>query len=827
MLVEANYENTFQKYEDSIDELMDLNNESLNEANTRSRIIDKIFCDILKWENRNINREEHISGLYIDYVFESNKSKFLVEAKKNGKYFYVPVTNKKINIYKNFSSDEDTKNAINQAVKYCNEKGLSIGCITNGSQIIAFNTNLNTKYNGLVFNGFEDIKKHFLLFYNIFSPYAETKKSINEILSDENNYIRDVPQYQNKVSNILDNPNERINRNPINQYLGRVIDEYFSDITINSDKKVFEELYCSDKNIPNYDKRLLNYFYDHLPKLEVPVLPDDQFEQGFNFKRKQMNDALTTKSDVMLIIGGAGVGKTTFIYRFFNYILNEKVKENIVWLNINLLEEGSETFNVKEFILKSCLKEIRSKYSDFKIDEYEVLKEIYATEIGRMKNGSLKRLYESNQTKYEEMISEFLFEKQSNESEFALSALKYIGNKTLFKKTICITVDNADQKNINIQIECFKTVYDLSLKFNCLIILSLREETYWKLKDVKPFDAYSSSAYHISAPKINEAILRRIKAASKNNGKTEISIENNGKNVVIEMSKFLDIVSASLFRDERHPNYRVFRDLSTNNLRYALNLFTTFLTSGHTNTNEYINIYLTSGEYFIPNHAIIRSLALGDFKYYRSEYNNIGNLLKFSNDGFFSHFTKLKILESLDVCIGMSSSYGKGFITTSSLYSKMHYLFNNDNSFYDVLLELIERRLIETDFGFENPKGSKYIRLTSAGHYYFNELIYKFAYLERIVEDTTIKSREYFTEIEDLTNKIIFQESNQIGKSYIVPSRTERVKKFIEYLEDEEKKDNMFLSNSGFAFNFVEKIKKEFEDEQLRIYGLKNTTNNI
>ena len=59
-----------------------LQNEPLTETDTRSKIIDKIFCEVLDWTEESIDREGHIESGFYDYCFKIPGFGFIVEAKK-------------------------------------------------------------------------------------------------------------------------------------------------------------------------------------------------------------------------------------------------------------------------------------------------------------------------------------------------------------------------------------------------------------------------------------------------------------------------------------------------------------------------------------------------------------------------------------------------------------------------------------------------------------------------------------------------------------------------------------------------------------------------
>ena len=60
------------------------NEKTLNEATTRSRIIDTVIYDILAWPKNKVIHEESINEGYIDYTLknDSNDNNIIIEAKK-------------------------------------------------------------------------------------------------------------------------------------------------------------------------------------------------------------------------------------------------------------------------------------------------------------------------------------------------------------------------------------------------------------------------------------------------------------------------------------------------------------------------------------------------------------------------------------------------------------------------------------------------------------------------------------------------------------------------------------------------------------------------
>lgn len=817
--IEVDLSKALQIFELNRDRLLSYEDNLLNETDTRRKIIDFLFEEILLYDKDCIQREEHYKSGgeegYIDYIFETDRNFFLIEAKRNGYYFNIPNRIKKASSKGILSNDENTKRALEQARKYCINKNISVGCISNGVQLIVFLCHsLEKKYDAYIFNGYDDIMKDFIKFNNIFGPYSNAELALNNILDNGNNNIREVPQFQKKILSALYDADKQLNRNPIYSHIEPVMDLFFSDLTSSKSIKYLNECYYTQENTEKNDTRLKDIFMDRIPHINLPVQDASNLIRDFENKRNILKkEPLISKEEVLLVVGGVGAGKTTFLYRFFNYILPEESKKNLVWIHIDFIEESSEDINVKEYIYKECLKQLREEYSNLEIDKYEMLTQIYGAEINRLKEGALKTVYLNNRSMFDSKISDLLYEKVKNEIQFTEDVLRFYSTDPIFYKNICITLDNADQKSEKFQVNCITAAYDIAKRINCIMLLSMRESSYWKLKNVEPLDAYRGNAYHVSAPSISSALGKRIDVASKEFNKEEILIESNGKRYVIKIKDFLLMLKNSIFI-ENGATEKLFDYMSANNLRFAMEMLKTFLISGHTNTEEYIKTYFTTGDYIIPYHAFIRSIALGDFKYYHSDKSIFINIIEKDYDGFYSHFTRARILKYLDDRITISSYAGKGLLEVNSIFNEFRCICNNIDNFKQIINTLLSKRLIITENGFVNDcYDSKYIAISSTGHYYLTEMIYEFSYLERLCEDTSINSQIYFEKIKEYTFNI---EKTSRGRKQM-ELRVERLEVFLDYLKKEEEEEKIYISNSSINYLFVEDIIKNFNEERRNI----------
>ena len=94
--------------------------DSLNEADTRAKIIDSILKDCLGWSERDIKREDHVHVGYTDYqLLVDGSLRLIIEAKKAGEYFEIPTdsTRRTFKIDGVLSTIRNLADAIDQVAK--------------------------------------------------------------------------------------------------------------------------------------------------------------------------------------------------------------------------------------------------------------------------------------------------------------------------------------------------------------------------------------------------------------------------------------------------------------------------------------------------------------------------------------------------------------------------------------------------------------------------------------------------------------------------------------------------------------------------------------
>lgn len=354
-----------------------------------------------------------------------------------------------------------------------------------------------------------------------------------------------------------------------------------------------------------------------------------------------------------------------------------------------------------------------------------------------------------------------------------------------------------------------------------ITVLALREESYYTASLQKTLTAYTNRKFHIASPRFRRMIDSRIRFAleilEKQKGPIEYIL---GDGIPIDrsaISDFLRIVETSIF--EQNLNIaRFIEALCFGNMRLALDMFTMFMTSGVTDVDKMLNIYRRSGAYFVAFHEFVKSIMLGERRYYKDQASFIGNVFDCGAERNASHFTSLRVIRALLLRRGESTREGQGFVEIGQLVSMAEDIFDNREDLLRCLTRLVSRQLIESNTkSTDTIAGASHVRVTSAGWYYSRFLVKAFSYLDLVLQDTPFndagvehKLRSYVDQVDNLSDR----EDQKLERMQV---RFARVREFLDYLHKEEQREEreFELAKRGgiWADRFVPRIRAQIERE--------------
>jgi len=762
----------------------------ISEADTRSKMIDLIFKDCLGWSESDIVREKSVDGGFVDYIFSiEGLPRFVVEAKKSGVCFEVPLSFKggKYKLNAAISREKDIMKAIEQAQKYCNEKGMNYGIISNGHQFVIFEAFVTGKEwrkgNCIVYKSLKDIEENFIKFWNTLSKNAVRLNSLRESLSGEIGgikYDRPLDKIHNKDGKLV--------RNHLAGILVPFMRYIFEEITDDSKIDILDRCYVYNKSYQTTDKQIKSLFVDRLPpqsdKYKIENLMEGKDSAGnFQVNFYKCADYLQQEEPegpISLLLGGVGSGKTTFIHRFFKIILIPE--EKVLWFYVDFRTASPQLQDFRNFILDEIAKYFEKKYAN------------------RLK----------------EKLKDFDLQKIDHTIE---GLTKLFAILRILGYTLSIIVDNVDRTyplSPETQHEVFLETQYLTDTLKTITILSLREESFFKSKLSGVFDAYYIRRFHVVSPNFHELLANRINYLLEilDLPATEIAKKIRTPRSLLErelrdLKIFFRIIRDSFKTPTGKPKYiaQFIQSLAGSDMRRALDLFNLFLISGNTKVYEMINKFKDTGFYQISSHQILKSIILGESKYYSSTRSHVMNIFDVNIGYTNSHFLHLKILKYARDRMQFETSMGRGYLSIGKLKEEAEKISISGEAIEDSLTRLARFKLIVFDHQDpEEVKTASYFAITQTGIYYLEELSRRFVYLDHVWMDTPVAD-------DNLEKELRYSiRATEMDKRF---SRTE---KFLDYLEkmeriDFETKPFYYKSELG-RYEFMKQIKSGYRKDK-------------
>ncbi|HHR6030411.1 TPA: hypothetical protein ACS70J_002689 [Providencia alcalifaciens] len=740
--------NTLSQSKEILQELINtVGNEGIerNEAQTRFHIIDIILKECLNW-NGCIQVEQYESGNGFTDFELGNPRKVIVEAKREGVSFEIPPgrsIKNTIDIPSLLLTSKDIKIAMEQAQKYSSNRGVPISIITNGHQYITFISSRTDGVNvfdgqALVFTSLKDILDNFPLFWGCLSIEGIDDNKLMRQLT-----VGDIRLPSKLSQQLIDYPKIRYS-SKLQSTLRSLSEFFLLDATEDSNLEIsfYKQCYCESGPLNQYSllsKKILNSRYASIfsETDEQPFISPVNEKNKNNLDESIFSDAVARRP--IVLVGDVGVGKTSFIK---NLIFNSAYKEfkNSIYVYIDLGAKATLDTDIKKLTLSEIKKQLYENYS-VDIDEAKFIKRLYQKEIKRFESGIYGDYKETNPEKYQDKLIELLEKYQSNEREHIKLSTEFISREQ--RKQIIICIDNADQRNFDVQQDAFIISQELAKEWSSIVFLSVRPQTFYKSKNSGALNAYPHKIFTISPPRVDEMISKRLRYAVKLAKGEESLLPTQGSITSESLVIFLTILIRSLSKNRDINEF--LSNITGGNIRRIIEFVTGFIGSPNIDAEKILDIEERGKEYIIPLHEFTKQALLGDYSHYSQETSYSMNVLDLSTPDPKEHFLIPLIISYLE-CQGEHLD-NNGFCRYDSIVSEMQNSGFTPKQIDNGLRKSTNRKLIETSLRvtFEEDEDKSLIgnmpdkfRITTIGAYHIKKWIGNFVYLDAMVFDTPI-----------------------------------------------------------------------------------------
>ncbi|HOF09591.1 MAG TPA: hypothetical protein PLV33_06305 [Opitutaceae bacterium] len=799
----------------------DYKSKDLNEADTRHQILDVLFHDVLGWPRKAVKCEQHVHEGYCDYVITNplDKAVLIIEAKKEGKFFELPVQAKTIDEIRmikleRLCTDPQIKAAVLQVVSYCPEFGCVHAGITNGHVYIFFRTFIHNQNfmnaDAFIIPSLELFASNHTVLYNKLSYQAITRNnSLGILFSDPRANTREL--HFPKL-NILhyDTP---FKVNNYAKFLEPIAKRYFGEISM-EDQKLMSSCYVYARSLKDAEQGIKQRLSDCLtPYFEAEGGQDIEELRGGGKLNHKIVSALKRHghSEIVILYGGKGAGKSTFLRRLFYHETPQDIQLHGFPIIIDCLKGPQNESEINNFFLDTI---------------------ITALDTDRILEGTLPELLNLFNDKYELAKKQELYGIHEHTIDFIklranlVAAWKkdklYVARRlknyqVANGKHAIIAFDNTDQLNPALQDYCFLISQNICTELAAIGIISMREERYCRARTSGVLDAYQNSGFHLSAPDLLGVFQKRIHLVIEDLGAASQgkSHECLPPDAPYEQLKSFFICCTKQFGANQNSLKEFLVQCSRDNTRFALEFFRQFLCSGYTHVEEMI----AEQNWTIISHQVIKPMMVPNRFNYDEEKSIIPNVYKCRKSHAGSHFTMLRILRA----IAHSSEQGQMYLSIPSLIDQFEFKFQMREDCEECLDVLLYNGLIEASNRLDHYRVQKsteaneyiyadQVRITAFGHYMLNSLCKAFTYIELVSLDCGYFSEQVF---QSMVQAAVAERNVPTAEDRLkrLTSRLSRAQNFIDYLDAEEAREKVSFS-LGESEVIVPTIRAAFNNER-------------
>ena len=411
------------------------------------------------------------------------------------------------------------------------------------------------------------------------------------------------------------------------------------------------------------------------------------------------------ENQIILLIGGRGVGKTTFVDHLVDVAIPPAIKEKTVWVRLNLNVTAPDDEKVRErWVIKNVLSEIKKSLLGKDIYSEKFLKLIFESELKKYE-GALNLI--KNDEKRNDRLAEILIEKVADDLEYLRAICKFICVKQ--SKLPVIVLDNCDKRNKDDQLKMFEIARWLQAEISCLMIVPLRDVTYDRFNRVPPLDTTNKHyIFRIDPPPFSKVLKRRLQLVLDEIGnstkqKTLSFKLQNGATVEFprsELGEYLALVYRSLFDSDRNTR-TILSGIAGNDIRKALEIFLEFCRSGHVGEDFYLKLRVLKDreKVTLPQIDMMNVLLRKDRLFYDEDSSFIPNLFRQTTESVpFRSFPRIFILQWLaERYRNRGRGTQRGFHSCQEIIDSLLYVGLTENEVWNELCFLVNRGAISSE----------------------------------------------------------------------------------------------------------------------------------
>ncbi|NTG32643.1 hypothetical protein G6K91_00045 [Agrobacterium rhizogenes] len=556
-------------------------------------------------------------------------------------------------------------------------------------------------------------------------------------------------------------------KNALNSFaadLSPILRRYFTSRDARDIKEISTHAYVSSAEVTEYDRVLEALLKDRVQvrrdtiveKLEPDKVSEVHIEKAF----AQFDEERPASGQLQIIQGAVGAGKSLFIRRYKEVLQSETLKSRCRWVWIDFGSGSFDLSNAQEWLAKEFVESFQAENPELDLTKREVLWGIFSKQIQRR-----KPIYDDvavwDQTKAAILRNEDLQKWQDDPIEYAIGLANHILGQR--KELLLVVMDNVDRLDLRSQLDIFQLTLWFMGQTKAFTILQMRDETYERFKTRPPLDTFRSGiAFHISPPRFIDVVRKRLDLSleylAERSENTQSYVLPSGFRITVpttELGRFLQELYIELF--ERRRNIaRIMESLAGKDVRRALDMFVSIITSGHLGEDQITSQVRGGGEIRITEHNLLKILMRTDYRLFSDRSGFISNIFNFENEwNRPSNFLVIEILFFLAAARKRAGQIGiEGYFTVQHICELMQKLGYDPEDTAAAINLILTRYLIDADhMGNISAKMSDSVKISASGYIHLRTLVERIEYLYGILATTRVTDDQVLAIIAEATQR--------------------------------------------------------------------------
>ncbi|MEA1086381.1 cold shock domain-containing protein [Sphingomonas sp. CD22] len=728
------------------------------EADARFQLIDRLLIEALGWGHEDFRMEPHNPSGYTDYLVQYRGTPALVvEAKRIGK-LSIDTADPKLGKYKiGGPALKSAAEGFTQAASYCLEHGVEFAALTSGTVWIAFmalraSGKSFREYKAFVFPNISSIQSNFATFYDLFSKEGMSQKIYRTHFAklDGVSAKRFEPMLSvNKPNNL-----RLLAKTDLARELEPVLSSFFGDLSGVNDPELRRQCFVESRESRTADVTLQKMI--GTISSGITALPTDTGRQIVERINAVMD---TRRSENILIAGGEGAGKTTFITRFFEDVLEKPLKEACLVIRIDLALMLDDPALAPPNVTAAVKAEIERQLYAGGYPQYDDLLGLYFDEYQRQSDGEFRPLYERDKGAFKEKFGEFLHAAvRSDPFSYVARSLESVVKS---RKLLPVFVfDNADSRSVAFQEAVFEWSQTVKRQVPlCLVMLPVSDRTIWRMSREGPLRTSDGRIFYLPTPSTKEVLEKRIRYLIDNSapqkGRAKYFLEKGIGLKLTDINAFAACVE-EIFINEDFISRRI-GWLTNHNLLRTLELTRDTITSPYLSIDELVASYLKHGGNSVPikHRKFVQALIGGNYNQFDgTKHGYIRDVFETSADFPSSPLLTLSLLRLLiDKAGDQASNSSLGYVTYEHIQSYFGAMSADDDAVRDALARALANGLVEPfEKGDLEIANEQRFAVTSPGRMHYEMALRDAVYVSEMAFATPIRSEAAIDQMRAIKN---------------------------------------------------------------------------